>query len=246
MLLVFMYHRISHTGFANDIQAFSEHLAYLSKNYSIVLPGDPINHGQLSICLTFDDAYFDFYHYVFPLLKQLQIPAVLAVPVNYIIDQSPVDVEQRLAVDSLVSMDGDHYQTSVPFCTWPELQEMAESPFVNIASHSSSHDNLVKPGVALEREIIDSKTQLETRLNTTVNTFIYPYGSMNNDVHKMVSQHYQYGMRIGSALNRSWSEKNGLIYRVDANKFWPHGTRWSSKHTAKHALKYISNKVRGK
>ncbi len=244
MLLVFMYHRVSQTRFANDIQAFAAHLDYLSRHYSIVLPGDTLNQGQLSVCLSFDDAYYDFYHYVFPLLKQLRIPAVLAVPVKYIGEQSNCDITQRLAVTSLDSNTG--YENHNLFCTWPELQEMADSNLVKIASHSYTHPNLTEANVDLEKEIIDSKRYIQQRLQQDIDTFVYPYGKMNAHVHQLVSQHYQYGMRIGSALNRHWSEKHGLIYRIDADHFWPYGTQWSSKYTIKYLMKYISNKIRNK
>ncbi len=246
MLLVFMYHRISQTRFANDIQAFAAHLDYLSRHYSIVLPGDALNQGQLSVCLTFDDAYYDFYHYVFPLLKQLQIPAVLAVPVKYISEHSDHSTAQRLAASSMNSVDDTGYENHEAFCTWSELQEMADSNLVKIASHSYTHPNLIETGVDLAHEIIESKHYLQQRLQQDIDTFVYPYGKMNQPVHQLVSAHYQYGMRIGSALNRNWSEKQGLIYRIDADHFWPHGIQWSSKHTAKYLIKYLSNKIRNK
>ena len=46
------------------------HFAHISRQYRNVLPGEKLSVGALDVCLSFDDAYFDFYAIVFPLLKK--------------------------------------------------------------------------------------------------------------------------------------------------------------------------------
>jgi peptidoglycan/xylan/chitin deacetylase (PgdA/CDA1 family) len=241
-----MYHRIFDANVKDTVSAFADHLTSLAKQYPIVLPGDPLTPNRLSICLTFDDAYCDFYHLVFPILKQLQIQALLAVPVKFILASTSIDPQTRLGVAQAKVMDEEIALRDAPFCTWQEIKEMVASGLVTVASHSYSHVNMTKPPVNFDVEVTQSKQVLETQINKPVDTFIYPFGQMDSLVQKRVKQDYAYTMRIGSALNTDWQNKHGLIYRVDADPFWRNGIRWGISHTIRYYMKYLSNTVRYK
>jgi len=239
MLLVLMYHGIG------DLDKFRNSLNYLSSNYPIVVPGDALPPSGLSVCLTFDDAYFDFYHNVFPVLTNMQIKAVLGVPVGYIIEETNLDAETRLQVDYNETMKTEIFNRKVPFCTWKEIREMAESGFIKIASHSKSHANLIDVNANLSEEIVDSKRIIEDKLSQESEIFIYPYGKVNRKVHKFASAHYKYLMRIGSALNRDWHNSSNIIYRVNGEDLM--NQKYISKLTlCKFYLKYLSNRIRWK
>ncbi len=214
MLLTFLYHRVSIGKYANTEKQIYEHLKYLSQKYKIVIPQDKINLFKLNICLTFDDAYFDFYKYVFPLLKNLKIKAVLAVPIKFIQEDTYLDDKTRLSVTYHEAMKNDNYKTKVPFCSWKEIKEMHDSGLVYIASHSYNHKNLLKDKVDFNLEIKESKKFLEKKLNTKIDTFVYPLGKFNEEIHKCVKKHYKYVMRIGSAINFSWQNITGITYRI--------------------------------
>ena len=240
MLLVLMYHRISKP----DI--FYSHLKWLAQNYPVVLPGDALFSNKISICLSFDDAYYDFYHFVFPVLTQLNIRAIVGVPVKYIIEKTSLDSSIRLSVPYDEAMADNAYLAKVPFCTWKELKEMAESGLVKIASHSYSHVNLTDEKADLTNEIAASKEIIESRLSHRVDTFIYPYGKTNKKVHSFASNHYKYIMRIGSALNKNWHNSEGMIYRVNADEIISSRNPLNSLYYFKLYLKYISNTLRRK
>ena len=77
------------------------------------------------VLLTFDDAYKSFYDFVFPLLKRLKIPAVLAVVGSWIEKGPPSAVKS-------------------PLMSWQEIAEVARSGLVEVASHSYDlHRNLI-------------------------------------------------------------------------------------------------------
>ena len=69
-----------------------------------------------AILLTFDDAYVTYYDFVFPLLKEYRIPSVLAVVSGWL-DKKPFIVRQKLM-------------------TWAQVNEVAHSGLVEIASHT--------------------------------------------------------------------------------------------------------------
>lgn len=239
MLLVLMYHRI------NDAGIFQSYIKYISENYPVVIPGDALPSGKLSICLTFDDAYFDFYHFVFPVLQKENIRAVVGVPVKYIIEKTSISKDMRLNVPYDDAMKNDIHLKKAPFCTWQELNEMVQSGLVKIASHSQNHLNLTIEGLDLRDEIAGSKKIIEQKLSLKVDTFIYPYGKVDNNVHSFASGHYKYLMRIGSALNKDWHNSNNMIYRVNGDDLMNEkGIRKSV--LCKYFLKYISNIIRKK
>ncbi|MCW5589721.1 MAG: polysaccharide deacetylase family protein [Legionellales bacterium] len=246
VLLILMYHRISNTGIPNDVEKFSDHLRYLARHYPLISPGDPLHPRRLSVCLTFDDAYADFYHVVFPLLRELSIPAVLGVPVYYIVETTSQPSQSRLAISPQDAFNPSIYANAAPFCTWQELREMAGTEWVKVASHSFHHPTLTAQDVDLFQEINHSKYVLENQLNQTIDTFIYPYGQMNKLVHAEVKQQYRYIMRVGSALNYNWINKNNLLYRVDADHFWPMQKLWSLGDRAHYFFKFLFNQLRGK
>lgn len=202
MLLTFLYHRINQKKHSNSFAMLKKHLSYLATHYKMVTPGEELASDQQNICLSFDDATFDFYHYVFPLLKAFNIQAVLAVPAGLIEQSCPLQMQDRL---------------NNSFCTWKELKQMVDSGFVKIASHSFSHQNLLHKSTDLDKEIIGSKKLLESKLGIEVKTFVYPFGKFNRKIHRFVKKHYPYAMRIGSALNVSWQNSSGIIYRINSD-----------------------------
>lgn len=240
MIVSFMYHRISHTGIQDDIQRFTTHLQALSTRYPIVWPGEKANN-PINFCLTFDDAYFDFYHYVFPILQRLNLKAVLAVPIKYILETTDCSPQRRLSVPYAECMQDDNYLQYAPFCTWQEIKTMSDSGLVKIASHSYHHYDLTQVD-ELDTEIIASKQILEAKLSTAVECFFYPYGKMNRQIQHRVNKTYPYAFRIGNAVNRSWQES--LFYRINADPYWQQQKSLGSRDRLKYQFKYWQNKLR--
>lgn len=87
MLLNLMYHQIVTPEKPEMLDKFEQHLKYLKSNYHITTP-TLLRKNQINVSLVFDDAYFDFYHYVFPLLKKYQIKAILGVPTGLLADNN--------------------------------------------------------------------------------------------------------------------------------------------------------------
>lgn len=243
MLLALMYHRAGAgpwvDKYANSHAMLREHLLFLKENYPIVLPGDVLAKKKLSVCLTFDDATYDFYHYIFPLLKEFKMRALLGVPVHYILDSTKLNPQERLSVPYPLMMQEGFYDQKAPFCTWEELTEMVDSGFVEVASHSYLHCNLTFNFVDLNREVVHSKEVLEKRLAQPVSSFIYPFGKTTPTLHEYVSQHYPYAFRIGSTLNFGWGNSLKPIGRISADNLNNPGAPFSFFSLAKALLKTL-------
>lgn len=245
-IITLMFHRVNDESLHYTPQQFATYLDYLTKHFPIVLPGDPIPKGKTAICLTFDDGYFDFYNDVFPLLKQLKIQAILAVPAKYIVNKATQNAAVRLSVPYAHDMDDIENQRKEPFCSWTELKEMHNSQCVIIASHGFRHANLADAQTNLMEEIITSKQILESQLNAPIRYFVYPFGKMNSQAHQLVQQHYEFGIRIGSALNLNWDRKNQFVYRINADPLWTQNKPITTGLIAKLTIKYWLNRARRK
>jgi peptidoglycan/xylan/chitin deacetylase (PgdA/CDA1 family) len=247
MLICPLYHRVNKEVYSNTFEIMEAHLRHISVQYNVVLPGEPLVSNTLNVCLTFDDACYDFYHLVFPLLQKYSLRALLAVPVKYIQDDTTVSADVRLAVrHEEAHLDGV-YQLNAPYCTWRELKEMTESGLVAIASHSYSHCAVRGDGlVDLDLELVQSKRILEEKLGIAVSAFVYPFGTYDKAAFSLVKRHYEFAMRIGNAINSSWLNTTGVTYRVNADGMKDPFELFSAKKMFGYYWKLFSNIVRKK
>lgn len=212
MLISVMYHHVNSDRCSNDIGVFREHLRYIKEHFISIFPGDRVEKN--SICLTFDDAYADFYFLIYPLLKEFELKALLAIPSKYILEDTSELAQNRI---SYKHNDLFANYEKATFCTYKELKEMRDSGFVRFASHSHSHINLLDDGVDLKLELKGSKDLLEKNLETKIDSFVFPFGKYNQDILKEAKKYYRYNFRIGNAIHRDFNGINGAIYRVDGD-----------------------------
>ena len=245
MLLVLMHHQIHQLKHPERLSYFSRYLNTLKQRYTFTRPGETLRRHKSYVCLSFDDAYCDFYFYVFPLLKALKIPAILGIPTAYIQESTDRSPAQRLSVNYPhgLSQDSQHLH---PLCTWQELRDMVQSPWVIPAAHGHRHANVTHAQTDLNEEFHQAKIILETQLNTQVECMIYPFGATSPHAHQAAKQCYRYAFRIGKAINMNWSASSRLYYRVDADPFWQHAAVPRLGHISQFALKYGINRLRGK
>ena len=138
----------------------------------VPLPAKPV-------LLSFDDGYGGHYEYVYPLLKKYNFPAIFSVYVK--------------------KMEGKTARSSL---TWEQLQEMATSPLVTIASHSVNHPRDLRQlsEEELSSEVIDSKRILQERLGIPINYFTYPEGKLDERVRaRVIAAGYQMAFSMDDA-----------------------------------------------
>ena len=246
MMMVLLYHRVGDGKYSNSLPMIKQNLSWISQHCTTIWPGDPFHLFRRNVCLTFDDATFDFYRFVFPLLRQFHLKALLAVPVHFIQESTNLDPSIRLSAPYSIHMEGETFKTHVPFCTWEEIKEMVQSGYVQVASHSMNHQNLLAKGIDLDQEIGFSKQVLEEKLQVPISTFVYPLGKFNRDIHRAVKLHYTYAMRIGTAVNMSWQNHSGIIYRISSDNLQTPDQHfhWSCKIS--YFWFYLLNSLRGR
>jgi len=148
---------------------FAGQMDYLVKRgYSTVTLSDVVESLQglktlppKPLVITFDDGYQDNYLNAYPVLREKNMKATF-----FIISQL---------------VGGGEY------LTWQQLGEMAGNPLVTIGDHTLSHKAVaMETETQLTDEIISAKNILESRLGVKVNTFAYPYGSLNVNADKVL------------------------------------------------------------
>jgi peptidoglycan/xylan/chitin deacetylase (PgdA/CDA1 family) len=226
-----MYHNINADKYSNDLELFREHLLYIKGRFDVVLPSDKITKN--SICLTFDDGFYNFYFYLYPLLKELNLKAILAVPTKFILDDTDISDKIRLGIKH-----DERYNSikKAPFCTYKELKEMSDSGFVKIASHTHSHVNLTDTNELLF-ELTYSKKLLEERLDIVCDTLVFPFGKYGDKVIEEAKKEYRYLFRIGNGVNRDFLGINGVIYRINGDGLKDAKELFSTKNMLKYRFK---------
>lgn len=161
-----------------------------------VLPIDqsgPVPPGEKAVVITFDDAFISVAKNARPELASRNLPWTVFVPAGCL-GQPPSWIE-----NARPESRGDRVMTA------QELRELLRDPRVTIASHSVHHANLLRIDEAeSRRELADSKSILESALNTKVDLFSFPYGA-----HK--SRHH--GQARETGYRRVFTSEPSLAFR---------------------------------
>lgn len=168
---ILMYHHVDDKQGSLYISknVFAGQMDYLvSKGYNTVTLPDVVESLQglktlppKPLVITFDDGYQDNYLNAYPTLRDRNMKATF-----FIISQL---------------VGGGEY------LTWDQLREMAGNPLVTIGDHTLSHKAIaMETDAQMNDEIISAQKILEERLGVKVNTFAYPYGSLNTNADKIL------------------------------------------------------------
>lgn len=143
-----------------------QHFEWLKQNgYAVVSLSEIISakRGQKalpekSVLLTFDDGYASFYHRVYPLLKMYNYSAVLAVVGKWLSYPPGSQVPY-----------GEVSKDRAEFLRWSELQELAQSPLIEVASHSYDlhHGVLANPQNNQQAAAVTRRYDAETKTYET-------------------------------------------------------------------------------
>ena len=172
-LPVLMYHRVCDDPEAGvspyykvntNPAMFHQHLRQLAEEgyrtmdlaevAGVLARGEPL--APKGVVITFDDGFRDFYTQAFPALQEHHFTATVFLPTAFI--------------------QGERRAFKGAEClTWEEVREMRLAG-IEFGSHTVNHPRLVELGrQEIERELRDSKDQLEQQLAEAVTTFAYPF-----------------------------------------------------------------------
>jgi peptidoglycan/xylan/chitin deacetylase (PgdA/CDA1 family) len=183
-----IYHRISgDSRFDVDLSLplFRRQLEFLARSRQVTSydealkaldSGQPVN--RKAFVLTFDDGYEDFYTHVFPLLRNLNLPAILFVTTGFVETGIPYPILHHDSPDARP-------------VNWDMLGEMVGSGLVTVGAHTHTHPIMTKiPETQVEEELAKPLEIFRKRLGINVQHFAYPKALWNPKVEVLVAQHY--------------------------------------------------------
>jgi peptidoglycan/xylan/chitin deacetylase (PgdA/CDA1 family) len=148
-----------------------------------------IHGGELPekpIVITFDDGNRDIYENAFPIMQEFGFPGGFYIVANRL--HSGKDIAQV-----------------------PELKEMVEAGW-EIGSHGYTHTDLTLDHSYVQYEIQQSKLDIEKALDIKVETFAYPFGTIDPYLAQKV---HDYGYRAGMGLGTSWTHTWGTLFYLE-------------------------------
>ncbi|MEP6913848.1 MAG: polysaccharide deacetylase family protein, partial [bacterium] len=170
---VLLYHRVSdaiRNSLTVGVEQFEEQMIDVRRRCTVVTIED-IVRGTFSrrsirpiVAVTFDDGYRDNFEYAAAILLRWRVPAA------FFVSTALIDSERGFPHDLV------NGGAAIPTMTWKQVKAMKRWGF-GIGSHTQTHVNCVKDDpVVVEREIVESKRDLEHRVEQSQCIFAYPYG----------------------------------------------------------------------
>lgn len=157
--------------YITPIQEFLDEMDYIAQSGYTTLSFDDVYdfllQGKIlpekSVILTFDDGTISQYDHAFPVLKKYNFTATFFVFTN-----AP-DKNSR-------------------YMNWAQLQELIDAG-MSVQSHSVFHPNLKKMQdiSQIQKELVQSKADIENNLHTTVKYFAYPFGEYTPKIMELVA-----------------------------------------------------------
>lgn len=176
--IILCYHSVNEDNwrFSESISEFKKQIEYLQTRYKFITPHDLVDHvtgvkklTESSVLLTFDDGYQNLLS-IKNYLKEKGIK-----PLFFILSQPYNANRQELHND-------------LPLLSESEVQELAKEGWT-IGCHSATHADFYNlSDNQILREVINSKTEIESIYKTNVDYFAYPKGAYNDKILNAVKQ----------------------------------------------------------
>jgi peptidoglycan/xylan/chitin deacetylase (PgdA/CDA1 family) len=175
-LAILGYHKIGEpspeaweTWFYVSEKTFADHLEYLhSRGWQVIGAETLLSHlrrpealPERVAMITFDDGYRSVLTHALPWLRRFSFPGVIFVPTGFVGGRNDFD------------RGAEPYE---PMCSWDELRALDQAG-VAVESHSVSHPHFSELSPEqVQRELAESKAELERQLGKRVRLFAFPYG----------------------------------------------------------------------
>lgn len=163
--------------------------------------------GPPRVVVTFDDAHENFYRVAWPVLREVGVPATLYVPTGFVDGEIASPIRQ-----------GKHLRPM----TWEALADLAGEELVTLGSHGRGHVNLVRATRGeIERELVESRERMESRLGVVVDSYCYPEGGWTPSAEALVARSYRSAVIAGGRRARPGRTRRTAIPRVPIRRDMP-------------------------
>jgi peptidoglycan/xylan/chitin deacetylase (PgdA/CDA1 family) len=132
--------------------------------------GRPI--PEKTFVVTFDDGYANNYHYAWPILRELSIPATIFLATAYLDDPRRFPFDDWTAAGSPRAPRESWIPLSTAQCC-----EMLEEGLIELGAHTHTHGDFRDEPDKLRRELLECQSVLRAKFGLSDATFAFPYGT---------------------------------------------------------------------
>jgi peptidoglycan/xylan/chitin deacetylase (PgdA/CDA1 family) len=173
----------------------------LGKGFEPATAADVVVRRGRLLHVTFDDAFASVER-ALPLLDRLGLPATVFACSGYASDGRPLDVPE-------LAEDAQRYPDELRTMNWDALRGLAERG-IEIGSHTISHPHLPLLGdVEVQRELRESRKQIEDELQRPCRFVAYPFGDEDARI-RAASAAAGYEAAFGLPGREDWSDRHAL------------------------------------
>jgi len=208
---ILTYHSLDDSGSVISVapDLFRRQMEVLAASQVKVVPLDAIFEHPGAVAITFDDGFANVAAYAAPVLERLALPATVFVVSGYCGKRNNWST-QPAGIPQLPLMD------------WATLRGLP--PLFSFGAHTVNHPDLSALSAAdMEREVKDSREEIEQQTGRAVMSFAYPYGSMNAPVAALVRREFSVGCGTRLDFARADTDR-AVIPRLDT--FYLKSTGW--------------------
>jgi biofilm PGA synthesis lipoprotein PgaB len=239
-LIVLCYHEVEDDAamladpYAVDVKLLAQQLSWLQGHGFHFVSVDQVLAARQggaplpdkAVLLSFDDGYRSAYTKVFPVLKQYQAPAVMALVGSWLTPRDDQEVRY-----------GDQWVPRNRFLTWAQIREMQASGLVEFANHSyAMHKGIVAnpqgnsepalSSLAWDHGRYERSDEFETRVRNDLKrnsdlilaetgksprVMVWPYGSYNQPAARIAGElGMPVTMSLESGVNSAATPLSGL------------------------------------
>lgn len=164
---------------------------------------------EKSVVITFDDSYENLYTTAFPIMQEVGFKGTIFIPTGYVGRLNNWDV-------NLGGLKFRHL-------SWDQIKELHRNGF-EMGSHTIHHPDLTRIGQKqIEREVRDSKAELEDQLGEEIKFISFPFGRYNREVVLLCKK---FGFQRGCGF---WIRKGPLFrsFIVERKSVYLFDTLWN-------------------
>ena len=165
------------------------------------------------VALSFDDGFYECYTHIAKILDEMSISACFFINAGVI----EASNEYVTSYSKRVEVRGRN------FLTWDMLKEMSDSGHI-IGSHTLDHFRLFDLDErAIEFQIVENKSIIESRLRTQVTSFAWPYGTLSDisDIALNIAEKHHRYIFSGAKYKFYYSLEGRVFNRRHIEAYWP-------------------------
>ena len=188
------------------INQFEKQLKYLKKNgFQSVFIDEISKSKNKKFIITFDDGYKDLISNSLPILKKYNFKATCFVVSNLIGETNSWDENDK-------NITKKKLMNKMDIALWIKNG-------MKIGSHSKNHKKLTNLSFEIMlNEKKESKFYLENLIDSSVDSFCYPYGSFNEKIVNEVKKNYKFAFTTKRSRYDQSIHNKYVLPRIDMGK----------------------------